>query len=317
MTETRDLSPAGAVPPAGPPGPAGGEPARARSGVGRVLLVVGVTFGALAAVWGGVHLVDLALSDTTRTQESYDAVGRVELVADGEVTVRAADDATGVEVEAVSRGGLVTPEHSAQEIGSDGLVVANECPAWAGLLSWSCSGGLNAVVPAGTEVVVRTSNGDVIAAGPVGSADVRTSNGRVQADGVGGDLVARSSNGDVEVRAVTGDADVRTSNGSVDVSGVTGDLTAQTTNGRAEASDVGGSADVRSSNGRVDVAGVAGDVFARTSNGDVTVVGDGEPVRLTLDTSNGDEIIEGPTDPAATRTVEIRSSNGDVAYLAP
>ncbi|PFG44580.1 hypothetical protein ATJ88_3309 [Isoptericola jiangsuensis] len=329
MTGTRDLSPT--VPPA--TGPGAPEP-RGRSGVGRVLLVVGVTFAALAAVWGGVHLVDLALTDTTRTQDSYGASPRVELVADGEVTVRAADDATGVDVDLVSRGGLVTPEHTVQELG-DALVVTNECPPWAALVSWTCSGGIDAVVPAGTEVVVRTSNGDVLAAGPVGSADIDTSNGRVRAEGVGGDLVARSSNGDVEavdvdgraelrtsnggieVRDVTGDVDARTSNGRVDVAAVTGDLTAQTSNGRVEVSDVGGSADVRSSNGRVDVAAVAGDVFARTSNGDVTVVGDGEPVRLTLDTSNGDEIIEGATDPAATRSVEIRSSNGDVAFLAP
>ena len=64
------------------------------------------------------------------------------------------------------------------------------------------------------------------------------------------------------------------------------------------------------------VAGVTGDVFAETSNGDITVYGDEEPVALTIQTSNGDEIIEGTTDPDAERTVEMRSSNGDVAYLS-
>jgi DUF4097 and DUF4098 domain-containing protein YvlB len=383
MTETRNLSPtdpldhdhdhgdgvtpADAGQPGGGEGPAVGGPNHpgatptapdgdsgksGRGGAGRVLGIIGLTVGGLLAVWAGVHLVDLAVSDTVRSSESYDAVGRVELVADGEVSVRAAD-VTGVEVEAVSRGGLATPEYAAQEVGSDQLVLSNECPDWAGLVSWVCSGRLHAVVPEGTEVVVRTSNGDVLASGPLGAAEVRTSNGTVQAEDVGGDLEARSTNGDVEVRSVTGDVDVetsngsievrdvtgavgvvssnggldvagvgggltaRTSNGDVDVSDVGGGLTARTSNGDVDVSDVDGSADARSTNGRVDVAAVAGNVFARTSNGSVVVVGDGEPVVLTIDTSNGDEIIQGPTDPASDRSVEIKSSNGDVAYLAP
>ena len=61
---------------------------------------------------------------------------------------------------------------------------------------------------------------------------------------------------------------------------------------------------------------MGGDVYAETSNGRITVYGDEEPVALTIQTSNGDEIIEGPTDPDAERTVEMRSSNGDVAYLS-
>lgn len=44
-------------------------------------------------------------------------------------------------------------------------------------------------------------------------------------------------------------------------------------------------------------------------------MGDGWPVAPTIETSNGVEIIKGPTYPDAGRTVEIRSSNGDVAYL--
>jgi DUF4097 and DUF4098 domain-containing protein YvlB len=66
----------------------------------------------------------------------------------------------------------------------------------------------------------------------------------------------------------------------------------------------------------VEISAVGGDVYAETSNGRVTVYGDDEPVALTIQTSNGDEIIEGPTDPDAERTVEMRSSNGDVAYLS-
>ncbi|WP_402468659.1 DUF4097 family beta strand repeat-containing protein [Isoptericola aurantiacus] len=316
MSENRSATlNASANPPTAPPGVPPVAPEPRRSPAGGVLLVVGIVLGGLLVAWGALHLVDWATSSTTTTHESYPADGPVELVADGEVTVRAADDVTGVEVDAVARGGLATPDYAARTDG-DALVVDHRCPAWT-WFSWTCAGELHAVLPAGTEVTVRSSNGDVRASGPVGDLDLRSSNGDVEAADLTGDLTATSSNGDVDVTRVAGDVDVESSNGRVDVVEVGGGAVAESSNGDVEVRDVGGDADARSSNGDVDVAGAGGDVFARTSNGDATVVGDGEAVALTIDTSNGEEIIEGPTDPEALRTVEIHSSNGDVAYLAP
>lgn len=277
----------------------------------RALLAVGSIVGIVVVAWLAVFLIDLAMSRTTTTHESYDAVGTVELVADGDVTVHAGEG--GVEVDAVAHRGITAPRYSA-DADADRLVVTHRCVGWRWAVS-RCAGELDVTLPADTEVVVRTSNGTVVASGLAGSVDLDTSNGRVEATELAGALVADTSNGDVVVRDAAADVDVETSNGTVEVSGVGGTLTVDSSNGRIEIADVTGSATATTSNGRIDVAGVGGDVFAQTSNGEVVVRGDDQPVRLTIETSNGDQTIEGPTDPDAQRTVEIRSSNGDVAYL--
>ena len=313
--------------------PAPGPATDGRRGTaGRVLLAVGLGLGVLVVAWAALLLVDRAVSSTETTREDYDASADLGLVADGDVEVRADDAITGIEVEVVAHRGLVSPRYGVEQVG-DRLVLTHECPSWA-WFSWVCSGELRAVVPTGTAVDARTSNGDVEASGLDG-AELRSENGDVVAQAIGGDVLATSSNGDLVLADVGGDVEARTSNGDVEASRVEGRVTARSSNGDVAASDVGagvlartsnGSVDVstvggeveaQSSNGRVEVAGAAGDVLARTSNGSATVVGDGEPVNLVIDTSNGSETIEGPTDPAAQRTVEVRSSNGDVAYLAP
>ncbi|ACZ29252.1 hypothetical protein Xcel_0213 [Xylanimonas cellulosilytica DSM 15894] len=298
-----------------PPGPGGYPPAPAPAPRSRrkVFLVGGLILGVLLIAQAAVLLVDLTLSKTETTHRTYDAVSVVELVADGAVNVAAAEG--DIEVDAVAHSGIRAPRYSVQEQG-DRLVVTHRCGPWS-WGTWRCSGGLDVTLPADTEVVVRTSNGDVVASGLAGDANLRTSNGRIEALRIDGRLTARTSNGSIAVRDAGGDVEARTSNGSVEVARVGGSLEAETSNGRVDVRDVAGDARATASNGRIDVEQVGGNVFARTSNGPVTVRGSGDPVRLTIDTSNGSQTIEGATDPAATRTVEIRSSNGDVAYLAP
>ncbi len=284
----------------------------------RPVRAAGIVVGVLLLAVAGLALADRMTSRTATVQHAYDAVGTVELVADGAVTVAAAG--TGVEVAATARSGIRSPRYTVEQ-DADRLVVTNRCSRWplgflnVGLLH--CSGSLDVTLPADTRVVVRTTNGAVVATGIAGSAELSTSNGRIEATRVDGRLTARTSNGAVTVRDLGGDAELRTSNGRIHASGVAGDVDAQTSNGRVEVTTVGGDLRARTSNGRVDVAGVAGSTSVRTSNGAVVVRGTDDPVRLTIDTSNGRQTVEGATDPDATRTVEIRSSNGDVSYLAP
>ncbi|WP_277210928.1 DUF4097 family beta strand repeat-containing protein [Isoptericola croceus] len=286
-----------------------------RSPAGRVLLTGGLVLAALLVAWGALHLVDWGLSSTSTTREDYDGAAGLELVADGDIDVRADDAITGIEVDAVARRGLVAPRYSVEETGGR-LVLTHRCPSWA-WFSWVCSGELRAVVPPQTAVVARTGNGDVSASGLDADTELRSSNGQVSAGVIGGDLVARSSNGDILLNDVAGGVDAQTANGELEIARVEGRVSARSSNGGVEVSDVGGGVVARTSNGTVEVSGAGGDVEARSSNGRVTVIGDGEPVALTIGTSNGRETIEGPTDPSAARTVEIRSSNGDVAYLVP
>ncbi|MFD7023677.1 DUF4097 domain-containing protein [Promicromonospora sukumoe] len=283
-----------------------------RGATARILTTLGVVLGAVVVGLGGLFLVDLMMSETTTTQRSYDAVGTVELVADGDVTVGVAEG--DVEVDAVAHSGMRQPRYVADE-SADRLQVTHRC-GWSVAFS-RCSGELDVTLPAGTEVVVRTENGDVVASGVAGEVSLRTSNGRVEASDIGGPLSARSSNGAVTVVNSGADVEASTSNGEISVEDVDGTVTGDTSNGRITIDTVTGDASASTSNGSVEISGVAGNVYGKTSNGRITVHGDDEPVALTIQTSNGDEIIEGPTDPDAERTVEIRSSNGTVAYLAP
>lgn len=282
-----------------------------RGATARVLTTLGVVLGVVVVGFGALFLVDLMVSETTTTHRSYDAVDTVVLVTDGDVTVTAAEG--DVEVDAIAHSGLRSPRYSVEE-SANRLEITHRC-GWSIFLP-RCSGELDVTLPADTEVVVRTENGDVVASGVAGEVDVRTSNGRVEATDIGGLFSARSSNGDITVANTGSDVEVSTSNGEISVGEVDGSVASGSSNGRITIDTVAGDASATTSNGSVEISGVAGNVHGETSNGRVTVYGDDEPVALTIQTSNGDEIIEGPTDPDAERTVELRSSNGDVAYLS-
>lgn len=281
-----------------------------RGAAGRVLAAAGIALALAAIAFGALFLTDLTMSETRTTHRSYDAVGTVELVADGDVTVTAAEG--DVEVDVIAHSGLREPAYSADESASR-LELTHRCGWFIALPR--CSGELDVALPAGTEVVIRTENGDIVATGLAGDLSLDTSNGDVETTGLTGALDARSSNGDIDVSGSGADVDASTSNGEISVADVDGTVTADSSNGEITIDSVTGDASADSSNGSIEISAVDGDVYGVTSNGEVTVVGDGEPVALTIDTSNGDQVIEGSTDPDAERTVEIRSSNGDVAYL--
>jgi hypothetical protein len=294
-------------PPVTPAGPPPADPTR--TPLGRGLLWAGVALGVATIAWGGLQVADLAMSSTERGTATYDAADVVELVADGRVSVFAGDDDL-VDVERIARSGFSSPTYSVQQRG-DRLVVRHECGSWFGV----CTGALQVHVPRDTHVVVRTSNGDVLARGLAGDLEARTYDGRVEADRITGDAQLHSSNGDVIVTDVSGDVTARTYDGRIDAQGIGGRIEAVTSNGDVQVVDVGGDAVARSSDGSIDVADVEGNVEARTSNGDATVIGTGEPVALTISTSNGRQTVEAPTDPSAPRTVVIRSYDGHVSYL--
>ena len=316
--------PADAVGPAGPyaeQGPyaepstyaqgGGYPPEPPRRGVtARVLGTVGVLVALAVIAYGALFLVDLTMSETSTTHRSYDAVDTVELVADGDVTVTAAEG--DIEVDVIAHSGLRDPGYS-EDSSANRLELTHRC-GWSIALP-RCSGGLDVTLPAGTEVVVRTENGTIVASGLAGDVSLNTSNGRIEAADIGGSLTVDSSNGDIDVTSSGADVEAATSNGEIDVADVDGAVTADSSSGDVTVGSVTGDVSATSSNGTVEISEVGGNVHGESSNGEVTVVGDGEPVALTIETSNGDEIIEGPTDPQAARTVEIRSSNGDVAYL--
>ena len=217
----------------------------------------------------------------------------VELVADGDITVTTGG--SGVEVERTSR---VASSHATYKasVSGDRLVVKHVCAWWH---PGYCEAGLNVTVPSGTEVVVRGSDGSVEATSLTGPLTVHTSDGETTISDIDGDVSLQSADGDATIDDVRGDVSARSSDGRIDVANVTGSVTTHT------------------SDGRTTIAEVDGNVDARASNGDVTVYGNGEPVALTIETNDGRQTVDAPTDPSASVSVHIHTVDGDATYLGP
>jgi len=293
------------------PAPAPAQDDPRRSTAARVLLWAGATVGALGIAWAALDVASLVARQETGGQGTYAAAPTVELVADGRVTVTASATDE-VHVERASRFAFSDPRYDVRST-DDRLVVSYRC-AWSWV--WECDTDLDVTLPAGSRVVVRTTDGDVRATGVLGGAELRTSNGRVEASALGGDVVAHSSNGGVEVLDVDGGVRATSDNGSVVVRGADS-VEARAGNGRVEVEDVTGAVVARSSNGSVLVADARSDITATSDNGGVTVHGTGRPVALDINSDNGSETIEAATDPASDVRVVVRSGNGPVKYLPP
>jgi hypothetical protein len=258
----------------------------------------GGILGGIMLVGGALSLVNLLVftnadPSTVVASASYDASPVVELVADGDITVTTGG--SGVDVERTSRTASTDTKYTAS-VSGDRLVVRHECDWWR---PGFCTAGLNVTVPEGTEVVVRSIDGSV------------------EATSLTGPLTVRTSDGSTTISDITGDVSLKASDGSVSIDGIDGDVDAQTSDGWIEVQRVTGSVTTHTNNGSTTIAAVEGDVDARASDGDVTVYGNGEPVALTIATSDGRQTVDAPTDPNASISVRIHTADGSASYLGP
>jgi hypothetical protein len=100
-----------------------------------------------------------------------------------------------------------------------------------------------------------------------------TSNGKVVATGLTGDVTMRSSNGELKVKGSRGDLSLTTSNGAIDVDGGRGQLDLRTSNGDIQVKTKDSVVKARSSNGKIRCEGAlaAGDHHLQTSNGQIVL----------------------------------------------
>lgn len=146
-------------------------------------------------------------------------------------------------------------------------------------------------VPQGCPAEIQTSNGRIVANGLKGRVRLESSNGRVNAEQIDGDVQIETSNGGVVARQIKGKLRAQSSNGRISIDGVTGDCTLETSNASLEIANVTGSIDAETNNGNVRIDSTPpaeGRVRAVSSNGSIvawapaTMKG-----RLDLRTSNG------------------------------
>jgi hypothetical protein len=142
-------------------------------------------------------------------------------------------------------------------------------------------------------------------------AEIRTSNGRVEARGLVRRVFADTSNGHVVLADIDGDAQVDTSNGGVRAERVRGSLAAVTSNGTIVAHQIGGECRLDTSNGNVEVIGAKSGIRAGSSNGSLRIDADppAEAV-IELTTSNGGITASLPA--ALRGDLHLHTSNGSI-----
>jgi hypothetical protein len=164
-------------------------------------------------------------------------------------------------------------------------------------------------VPEGAILDLRSSNGSITSAGPVGDVKALTSNGPIDVRGSRGQLDLNTSNGPIAINGGSGAIDVETSNGPIEITTENAVVVGRTSNGpiRFTGSLAQGRSEMRTSNGSLIVTLPVDAQFAvdaETSNAKITsdfavtaqdlsenrlrgTVGSDPGTTLELQTSNG------------------------------
>jgi DUF4097 and DUF4098 domain-containing protein YvlB len=133
------------------------------------------------------------------------------------------------------------------------------------------------IVPPGSILELRTSNGKVTSVGAVAAVTVQSSNGVIDVRGAAGPLDLKTSNGNIAVNGGSGTIDLETSNGTIEATTtLETQITAKSSNGSVRFNGplaAKSKNDLRTDNGAIAVTLPAAASFtldAATSNGKIT-----------------------------------------------
>jgi DUF4097 and DUF4098 domain-containing protein YvlB len=176
---------------------------------------------------------------------------------------------------------------------------------------------VSAIVPDGVALDLRTSTGDLTAAGPFRDCTLDATYGDVDLSDADGTVKTSSGTGEIRLARVTGSrVEARTSYGQVELRGVRANAVAAHAGvGRVAVVDCSGSLELTSGYGDVTVERSTGSLTASSGSGDVVVRdfagASGEPTKVALESSYGDVEVGGILD-----SVVASSASGDVAVTA-
>lgn len=249
-----------------------------------------MTLVAWAAGGCGLSLSDRAEArDEWTRQYDLDAGGTVEIRnPNGTISVRAGDTAgVGVRAVRIVRAGTDEAAQSAlkeftisESVSPDRLVIDAGGEGFGISIGLSRQAQFDVTVPKGVHVVLRSSNGNVTAAGLSGRLDATSTNGTVTATDVSGPVQAGTTNGAVrlELAAVAeGGVSCETTNGAVSVT------LPRTANAEIAA---------RVSNGAIRTDGLELDITHQSRRQLDATLGAGGP-RIRLETTNGAIRVQG------------------------
>jgi DUF4097 and DUF4098 domain-containing protein YvlB len=264
----------------------------------RIALIVGGLLALVFTACSAVQVVGWTIGSVEHTNRQTIPGPIAELRVDagsGDITIVPAlgDDVT---VVSRSRGALDTPRVRASIDGAN-VNVSGGC---GGISFGHCSSSIVLHVPAGTDVEVNSSSGDIAASGMAGTISLITGSGDVSGSGLTGDADLQTSSGDVYARGLDG-ARVRLESASGDVEA--SDLRAATVRAHTASGDV-----------ELAFMEAPGDVDAETASGDVRVTlprGARDPYRVDVETSSGDREIGIAIDADAPRLIRAHTESGD------
>lgn len=148
--------------------------------------------------------------------------------------------------------------------------------------SRECSVDYRLEVPASAKVELHSDSGDIAVTG-VAAADLVTSSGEVEADGIAGPLKIRTSSGDVSARNLAGQAvQARSESGAVELA----------------------------------FAKAPASVAVESTSGDTNLMVPSAPYRVEVSTDSGDRKVTLPTDPVAPAHLSVKTTSGDIQISA-
>lgn len=226
----------------------------------------------------GLILLIPAMSNLTEETSTETFQGVTDLVFDLEnssvnIVAGATDAVVETSVTTGPLGGEVVIEQS------DGILrLAQRCPL---IIGWGCRAFFSVSLPSDVEVSGSTANGAVTAESLDEPISVTTSNGAINVVDLSGPAVLRTSNGDLFALGMASQQ-----------------VDASTSNGRVQ----------------LEFAAAPGSVKATSSNGEIVVIlpEDAPDYAVSTSTSNGTVVTEVRTDPAATASIDVETSNGDI-----
>lgn len=185
-------------------------------------------------------------------------------------------------------------------------------------------GDINLTVPVGTDLVVKTTSGDVrsgsaAAGAALGRVEVATAAGDIRLGDARSDVRIKTASGDVYVDRVGGALTVATASGDVRVERVDGDVEVTTASGDAHLQSVGGSIGFRSASGDCVVARIDGPAMrGKSLSGDLRIgIPSQREIQLDFDSLAGDlhnDLTSSGLDPVARLRLDLSVVSGDV-YL--
>jgi DUF4097 and DUF4098 domain-containing protein YvlB len=178
---------------------------------------------------------------------------------------------------------------------------------------------VEATVPDGSSVRVRTASADTTVEGRIDSLDVSSASGDVRADEVDGNVRFNTASGDLRLDTVVGEVSARGASGDVRI-GRAGTVQVNTASGDVLVDELGSSGKVHTVSGDQRIGRVGeGDLDLRAVSGDVSVgVAKGAVAHLTINTVTGTIRTNVPPadevpDQDAPLRINVRTVSGDVS----